>query len=295
MSSSVPGPDFLCIGMQKAGTGWLHQALQTMDRFHPLPVKEFHHFTGPKDADRNGQRPHWLARKRRKGFSPETVDRLAPGVAEAFSQALDRYIAADRSDAAYLDLFASKGNKISGDITPSYSTLASPQIAEVRELLPHAKVLLSIRHPMDRAWSQFNMSQRLHLRREQHVTGEDQQAEIEHVTSPEELQKFLRRQLVLDRSLPSKIYRRWSRHFDNLILISFEDIVKNPARVYVRLSEDLLGVSIAERDVPAVENEKAASAKATKTPAHREILEATFRDEVEKCRKLFPLIAGSWG
>src|SRR3954454_14322487 len=38
------GPDFLCVGAQKAGTGWLYEQL----RFHPdfwmPPVKELHYF-----------------------------------------------------------------------------------------------------------------------------------------------------------------------------------------------------------------------------------------------------------
>jgi hypothetical protein len=42
--SSASGPDFLCIGMQKAGTAWLYDQLETHPDFWMPPLKELHFF-----------------------------------------------------------------------------------------------------------------------------------------------------------------------------------------------------------------------------------------------------------
>ena len=47
---SLPvGPDFICIGMQKAGTGWAYDQLQYHPDFWMPPVKEIH-YLDPRDA-----------------------------------------------------------------------------------------------------------------------------------------------------------------------------------------------------------------------------------------------------
>jgi hypothetical protein len=41
--SATSGPDFICIGMQKAGTGWLFDQLQYHPDFWMPPIKEIHY------------------------------------------------------------------------------------------------------------------------------------------------------------------------------------------------------------------------------------------------------------
>jgi len=44
--------------------------------------------------------------------------------------------------------------QVRGEITPAYSTLKPPTIRLMRELVPDARLLLILRHPVERAWSQ---------------------------------------------------------------------------------------------------------------------------------------------
>src|SRR5689334_5720727 len=44
---SRTGPDFICIGMQKAGTGWLFDQLQFHPDFWTTPIKELRYLSGP--------------------------------------------------------------------------------------------------------------------------------------------------------------------------------------------------------------------------------------------------------
>src|SRR5205085_9115453 len=38
------GPDFLCMGAQRAGTGWLYEQLRNHPDFWMPPLKELHYF-----------------------------------------------------------------------------------------------------------------------------------------------------------------------------------------------------------------------------------------------------------
>ena len=117
-------PDFLCIGMQKAGTGFLYALCVNSDAFWVPPIKELHHFdeTLPREgrgvgsgnterlnsrfkiANRYG-RTSGLKRKlinvRRTQNGKRPLD---PPDFEFWSCYQD-YIAAHRSDEAYVSLF----------------------------------------------------------------------------------------------------------------------------------------------------------------------------------------------
>src|SRR5438270_8769299 len=55
-----PGPDFCCIGAQKAGTGWLYEQLRSHPDFWMPPMKELHYFDRPA---RSRQRSLTVPRK----------------------------------------------------------------------------------------------------------------------------------------------------------------------------------------------------------------------------------------
>src|SRR2546423_15689927 len=47
------GPDFICIGAQKAGTGWLYEQLRNHPDFWMPPMKELHYFDRFADPNRS--------------------------------------------------------------------------------------------------------------------------------------------------------------------------------------------------------------------------------------------------
>lgn len=58
----------------------------------------------------------------------------------------------------YSRYFEAGRGKIKGDVTPAYGTLPVERIREVYEVLPEAKLILLLRNPIDRAWSQALMN-----------------------------------------------------------------------------------------------------------------------------------------
>lgn len=57
----------------------------------------------------------------------------------------------------YKSIFEPGKDKKTGDITPAYSTLTCNQVANVYRLMPNTKIVLLMRNPIDRAWSQMKM------------------------------------------------------------------------------------------------------------------------------------------
>ena len=119
------GPDFLCIGAQKGGTRWLYDQLQLHPDFWMPPVKELHYFDrrSPSAASVN------LGRRAQESLK-RTNRRQAKLALRPLDQRdidfLDAYVHMPwwRTDLdAYARLFALKGDLLSGDITPDYSTL----------------------------------------------------------------------------------------------------------------------------------------------------------------------------
>jgi hypothetical protein len=104
-------PDFLGIGVPKAGTTWLHANLSAHPELHLPPEKELHHFD-------------WC---------------------ECWTLA------------GYASHFAGAAGRVRGEITPGYSALAPRHIRFVARLVPRCRLLLLLRDPVERAWSQAMM------------------------------------------------------------------------------------------------------------------------------------------
>src|SRR6476659_2320083 len=110
----LTGPDFLCIGAQKAGTGWLYEQLRSHPDFWMPPVKELHYF------DRFWRSPRVSAAEKRR-----TARRNARGERdERLLSDRERVCALSEIDLpGYAEPFDPKDKLLSGDITPGYSTL----------------------------------------------------------------------------------------------------------------------------------------------------------------------------
>lgn len=286
------GPDFLCIGMQKAGTSWIYDCLGRTPGYRMLPVKELHHFDRrPGGPDRQAQVGRWkmlgdhLAinlqmRGRRQGLRQVL----------AFNRRYRAYLDGGRRDADYLALWTGTAAGLSGDVTPAYSTLSDAAVARVHALLPQARILMSVRDPVARAWSQFNK----HLR--DTVATPAQQREpraFQQLASPLALTRFLKSPGVLARSFPSQTYDRWRAHYGAVAVVSFDEIACRPDRAFAAIVAATGGP--AGLSCPAVANRKENFAKARMEPAHRAILTEAFAEELAASAARFGSIAAGWG
>src|SRR5213082_2952678 len=133
-------PDFLCIGAHKGGTTWLYQQLDSHPDFWMPPFKELHYFDQLAGVQR--------------ASSPRCRDERDLRFLESIkSLSAKPYMDLEH----YARLFEPKASLLSGDISPSYSTLSNQVIRRVVEYFPTLKVIFLARDPVERVWSHLSM------------------------------------------------------------------------------------------------------------------------------------------
>lgn len=280
------GPDFLCIGLQKAGTGWLYDQLQFHPDFWMTAVKELH-FLDRSFPNRRIQKAivKTLANLETMSESRFLNDwrKLDERDRDFFEQAraciglpsdLERYAA----------LFRQKGDLYSGDITPSYGGIDEARIDAVVERFPKVKVLILLRDPVQRVMSQIGMSYR------------NQKAPEESFRQLEPFKAFFAQGPFGRRSFATQIVSRWKERLpdDQFAFYFFDDIVGRPAA----LREDVLtflGVDPRKSSRLAPDfNRKSNKAKLVLPDEIQRYLQDYFREELEQSVEMFGGHANAW-
>jgi hypothetical protein len=277
------GPDFLCIGMQKAGTDWLFDQLQFHPDFWMPPVKEFHYFDR-KIAPKVGRAGKFLNLSPQRLAQKLSVRRPWDERDYAFLREASQLRGLDFE--RYAALFRYKGHLISGEITPGYSVLGEEMIAAIDCELPGLKIVLLVRDPIARAWSQISMA---HRRDNFNAAVLDSRAAFAD---------FLKNSaLINDRSFPTRIVRRWKTFGPRLQLgcFLFDKIEKDPQRA----RHDILRFLDADPEkksgeIPADQNRKSKLAKLPMTSDMLSVLVEHFREELAACAALFGEEAHEW-
>jgi hypothetical protein len=251
------GPDFLCIGAQKAGTTWLYQQLASHPDFWMPPRKELHYFN-------------------ERGHAPATTTLRNQDERDVrFFEKLQRLGTQPWLDLKnYAQLFAAKGSLLSGDITPAYSMLQDEIIALIVRYFPKLKVIFLARDPVERAWSQLSLAVR-----SGGVPAFD-------VTNPEEVIRQLLRPLAVLRSSPSMVVARWRRQVaaDQLRVFFFDELQRNPAELRQSVIAFLGGDPAKPSGQLRPEyNSSAAKKKLPLSAEVRATLAEFFADEMRAC------------
>jgi len=225
MLFSDPGrdPDFLCVGTQRAGTTWLAVMLGAHPGAWMPPFKEISFWYRDPDAIRMHLERMYQA------FHGQVQDRRVDLPLLRWWGVLA--LSEVRDIDWYRSLFSPAGSRVTGDITPQYALLDDAQVARVSSRLPDAKVILMLRHPVERAWSQLRLDQRLGR-----VALEAPRAELEPAFE----------RLIFDAfSLQGALHARWRAAVgdERLCVVFHDEIVEAPERAFVRVCDHLgLGV-----------------------------------------------------
>ncbi len=308
MTSHTPrnGPDFICIGMQKAGTGWLYDQLCAHQQVTMPPIKEIHFFDRGfhfqktrirfreainraineghqavpadlhffKTALLQGQA---FQRERRSTRLVRERDSARPG------QSLT-YLHLNKADMDwYCSLFNGPGVAFSGDITPGYGTLPDDLIQQIFETLPMLKIILLVRHPVDRLWSQILMM---------HRSG---RLDKKSLSNPDLVADLLEQPMIKARSFPCDIAERWRKHFsqEQIGIFAFDKLKSDPEG----LREDILTFLELDPDLITVDptiNRKASRKKLSMTTAVRDRLSMELSAEIAKSRYMLGSVASTW-
>ncbi len=171
-------PDFIVAGQAKTGTTWLYSALKSAPGFKLPPVKELSFFN---EAGRHfllkPQNKHLLDEFTGSGHAvnEQAIEKTkqnmlsrrtentqhAFGAGHYFWGLYYRYMPRSVSPAGfwlYSHLFAQQKNVVTGDISPLYFTLPAPVIELMAQHLPQVKIVIILRNPVEREWSNIRMN-----------------------------------------------------------------------------------------------------------------------------------------
>lgn len=220
------GPDFLCIGAQKAGTTWLYDNIRHHPEIWLPPVKELHYFDNKvpnKTLLPDARYDHGGVLRRYSALlqSPDL---------ETFRWLWRFNYHGNQSRKWYRSLFT-KSDQLTGDITPMYSTLDERGVEYVKEVVgDHCKVILILREPVSRSWSAVKMYYRW---KNTDVNHEDYTNLIDEMKKP----------YSVLRTDYSRMIRLWRQYFseEQFKLFFYDDLVKSP-EMFVRQVLEYLGV-----------------------------------------------------
>jgi hypothetical protein len=155
--ATLGAPSFLIIGAQKSATTWLHQMLDAHPDVWMPREKELHYFDEklwkPGVELRSYLRGDRLEdqRWRRQVRHQIRLYRTQPTLDGVIWNL--RYFLGRRSDDWYARLFKQGAGRVTGEATPNYSILARERVEHIAAVLPDVRVILIVRHPIERAWS----------------------------------------------------------------------------------------------------------------------------------------------
>jgi hypothetical protein len=207
------GPDFICIGAQKAGTTWLYDNI----RHHPdiwlPPIKELHYF--------DNKVPNKALLPDARFDHGGVINRYSPLLQSPDYETL-RWLwrfnhHGNDSMAWYKSLFT-KPSHIMGDITPMYSTLDERGVEYVKSVVgDRCKVFLVLREPVSRSWSAVKMVFRWKI---SDIRQEDYAVLVEEMKKP----------YSVLRTDYSRMIKLWRQYFseDNFKVFFYDDLANTP-------------------------------------------------------------------
>ena len=167
----LPTVDFLGIGAQKAGTTWLYRCLQRHPQLYLPGTKELHYFDrltgrGPQFTQVRslwsglvGQGAAEREWRQRVGWTMQKIVRggLSAANGREVMRAASFHLPGPKDDAWYRRQFDAAAGRLRGEITPAYALLDDAGVRHVTRLSPDVKVILILREPLSRMFSQWRM------------------------------------------------------------------------------------------------------------------------------------------
>jgi hypothetical protein len=286
--ATVEGPDFICIGMPKAGTAWLFDQLKFHPDFWLPPVKELGYLSRSKPRLKSARKIHERGKANPERYR-ERRRRNRKSWKDRDFQFLDEVVELaekDRDIARYATLFRHKGDQKSGDITPGYNLMSENIIAEIAGQLPDVKVIYLIREPIARLWSHVN----LFYGDDKFDAGllEDVDAFADYLDGHNTL---------LAHSKPTQTLERWRKAGPSLQFrhFFFDDIARAPEKT----RREILEFIGADPDKPSADlppgfNRKSGKATLVLPDKIRAVIRDRLADEVRACASVLGGPARDW-
>jgi|GEM_PF-3926880 len=235
------GPDFICVGPHKTGTGWLYSTLNQHKEIFPVTEKEIRYYTkldySKKKAGvylgRIKRAVQWLTVGRLRQFAKYVFRKEFWKNRKTWWRFLKyeiRLILLPYTLASYKKLVSGPEHLISGDISPSYATMDLSTIRKIKEDFPNVKIILLIREPLSRVWSHVKM--KLDMKRLPH-TEQNIDWVLANYAFTDEYKLY-----------PGTVMKNWTETFEDehLFVGYYNELIQDPCSFYQRIC-GFLGIS----------------------------------------------------
>jgi hypothetical protein len=186
-----------------------------------------------------------------------------------------------RNDAWYGALFPRAPGLVPGETTPRYCVLPEPSIARIREMMPGAKIIYLIRHPVERSWSSavmhFNDKGRGGIARQSEAA----------------IERWLTRSKNVAKCDYAPIIRRWRGVFgDDLLVCFYDELQIDPAGLLSRV-QSFLGLPV---HIPGDVASRQNAGRWTEIPMpHRALLHQLYQEPMAELHAVLPcLLTRDW-
>lgn len=261
----MPKPDFLVIGAQKGGTTWLYENLAMHPAVWSTPVKELHYFN--RVCMNSTLLGYWDMPH------PRGVDRFKPALSPPSVNTLKwirHYYSYGLSKEWYLRLFSDvfTEGKVSGDITPDYSSLEEPGVKFAQEVVgKDTPAIFIVRNPIERSWSAAKMI----FRYRQLSPSEENMTEM---------LALLEHPVIRAYSEYVAAITLWRKYFHNFHVLTYDELCDNP-ELFLSKVADIIGIQNSW-DAKTVGKRVWSDKKNKSIPEHiHTMLEDHYRQEIE--------------
>lgn len=280
------GPNFLCVGMPKAGTQWLFDQLQSHPDFWMPPIKEIYYL--------DKRNPRLKGAKRllkRIEDTPERMERRSANRRPwdsrdtAFLETAARISGEEMDLDRYDELFQCRGASLSGDITPNYCRLPDETVDRIAQRFPEIRIVLLVRDPVSRAWSHLCMWHR------------QEKFDEALLRDADAFRDFLENnEHLLSISFASQTAARWAKLAPKIAFRYFflDDIAAQPEETRREIITFLGGDAAKPPRFAPNFNRKSETAKLTLTDDIKAVLVRRFTQELRDCAAAFGGHAAGW-
>lgn len=265
-------PDFLIIGPQRTGTTWLSDNLASIPNIFIPSKKELHFFNSLIKKENN------------KFFSSDRLEWYSKKLTPTIWTFVKRNIKILRTTRK-INAINCSYNKYSspfviGEATATYAAMDEELVREIIILNPDVKIIMLIRHPVDRAWSHAKLK----------FTNSDKR-NINEVTFNEFI-NFYTGTYEKRCGVYTEIIKKWQKYVkkENFFIGFFDDIAARPHELLARIL-GFLGVPGSENVIKKDMSERVINPTISKEipESHKEFLFNLFKDEIQRLNSMFHL------
>lgn len=275
------GPDFICVGLARAGTGWLYDQTISHPDFWMPPYKELRYF-GSKFPSPKMRDDLLVLRRRIRSGGSRLKGSTAPPMDARDAGFVDRALAMVGAEAnldAYAALFSPKGDLLSGDISPNYAFLDEDVVGTIAARFPRAKILLMLRDPVERAWSHWRMHNRARASRPDDAGA---------------FRTFIERAQTTERWSPTVAAQLWGSAFgERYRHVFLDDVALSPDRTRAEILS-FIGADPARSSPLGADHNRKRQPTLPRPPEIQELMRAAFADERRRCAETFGGAALAW-